>query len=581
MEKLVSDGLIQSLCDGFSEWTWTTLAAILISSFIATRIITGFQNRPSQGDSGGPQTVRKVPYWFPWIGNTFSVIWNYLSYIERTRLVHTSLNAMVTNRHIRKYMKEPVFGITLRGVEEDVVTSPSVAESILSSPVSSITPFANHILARVFGDRGQIRNLRPSGRRELDQNALNLLMREPSVTETTPVRKFIERETPNLVTFCHSMVDQVPWERGAQVTVTDEGNCEANLFALVRNFVGHITTSAFMGFALTDAFPGLLDDLWALDDQFVSLSMGASRWVLPGVSSASRARVQLHHALAIFHDAFTAWDDGADPGVKFRDFDDVSEPVKQQVRTFRKLGLSHYASAPGHLSLLWALNAQTATVVFWNVIRVFADRTLLEDIREEIRPFAKASRTSREETGFPFEEPPRLSLDLNGLSSFCPLLKASYYESMRLDSAPLSFRRLTSDLAVTESNDDASNAGLTRPRTYKLKKAGNIAIPHGVFYRDTRCFSNPEQYDPLRFIRMNESGMKEAYMHTIKPSGGLLGYENCMPAEREILAFTAAFVAMWDIGPVDGKELIIPGHKPSSATFLPKNDTRVKLRVRV
>lgn len=483
-------------------------------------------------------------------------------------------------------MREPVFGIILCGVEQNVITSLSMAESILSVSGTSTT-LINHTLEKVFGDRGPIRNLSLASRRELDQSSLIFSKRESDMSEP-PARfiRLIERETPNLVTFCRSPVDQTPWERGSDVTIvndTDYTACEASLFALVRNFVGHATTSTFMGQALMDAFPGLLNDLWKLDDRFVTLSMGVTRLIpLPGLSTAYAARDRLLHDLALFHEAFAAWEDGMDPGVKFRDFDDVSEPIREHVQAFRKVELGASASAPGHLSLLWAMNARVATIVFWSILRIFADQTLLEEIRKDIAPYAKAVRASREETGFPFQEPPRLSIDQDGLYKSCPLLKASYYETMRLDSAPLSFRRLTSDISVTESTGDARNAGLTRPRTYKIQKGQNVAIPHGIFHKDTQYFSNPDQYDPLRFIRTDpETGTKKAHMHTIKPVDGTFEHGGCMSAEREVLPFIAAIAVMWEIEPTSGKRLIIPEHKPASITFLPKKDIRVNLRSRV
>lgn len=485
----------------------------------------------------------------------------------------------------RKQIKEPVFGIVLRGVEQNVVTSLSMAESVLSFPGASIIPMVNHTLKNVFGDRSAIRNLNPASRRELDQNSHNLLTRESNKAEgIAPVIRLIKQETPNMVTFCRSPVDQAPWERGCEVTVSDDESdlfCETDLFTLIRSFVGHTTTSAFMGQALFDAFPELLDDLRTLDEQSAILSIGAPRWLsFPWVSAACAARDRLLYTLAVFHDAFAAWDDGADPGAEFRDFDDVSEPVKQQIRIFRNQGLSKHASAPGHLSLLWAMNAQASNSVFWHVLRIFADRKLLEDVRKEIAPYAKSSRPSGEETGFPFQELPRLSIDTEGLYSSCPLLRASYYETARLDSAQLSFRKLTSDLTITESNEDARDAGMSRPRTYQLEKTDNVAIPHGIFHRDAERFSNPDQYDPLRFIRTDETGVKKAYMHAINTSASLLGCDGSAP-EREILAFTAAILAMWNIEPASEGGFMIPEHKPTSVAPMPKTDIRVKLRARV
>lgn len=86
MENYAPNDLIQPLWDAFSDWTWTTLIVVVISTFVATHIITGLQNRPNNLDPGVPQSVRMVPYWFPWIGHGFSIAWDYLGFVEKIRL---------------------------------------------------------------------------------------------------------------------------------------------------------------------------------------------------------------------------------------------------------------------------------------------------------------------------------------------------------------------------------------------------------------------------------------------------------------------------------------------------------------
>ena len=484
-------------------------------------------------------------------------------------------------------MDEPVFSIILGGGKHNVVVSPSMAKSIYAFRGTSSSPLVNHIMERVFGDSGAVRAMGNTDVNLLHQNALNPLLREPFATEASvaSVRR-IEREAPNLVTFCRSVVDQVPWERPSEITMEDGDHkvCEASLYALIRNFAAHNTTVGFMGHAIFEAFPNILDDLWILDAQFTTLSKGARRWVpSPGISAAFAARDRLLQACAAFHEAFIAWDDDKDPGFDWRDLDDVSEPVKQRIRGLHKMGMSSTASAPAHLSLLWAMNGNTAGVVFWNLIRVYAEPTLLNDTRKEIAPYVKAFRPSREETGFPFEERPQVHIDSQRLFESCPLLKASFYECLRLDTAGLSFRELSSDLTLTESKEDAAIDGLECPRVYKLPKGESVAIPHGVLQNDTRYFSNPSQYDPLRFITTDpDTGAMRAEMHTIRPFGG--GASSCrgrIIAERENLAAVAAIVSLWDIEPTSGKQLKVPGHKSSTGTYLPRKDMRVKMRLRV
>ncbi|KAF4767741.1 hypothetical protein HAV15_010011 [Penicillium sp. str.  len=272
----------------------------------------------------------------------------------------------------------------------------------------------------------------------------------------------------------------------------DQTVCEANLFALVSNFIGHVTSTFLMGEAFVENSPNLAEDLGRLDDCFVTLFAGTPRWVPhPAASAGHAASDRLRHIFSVFHRAFTAWDDGIDAGIELRDLDDVSELVKDRMRTFRKLELSPGASAAGHLSLYYDLIEHTTKITFWTITHLFAEPSLLDQVRKEIAPYVVASRPPREETGFPFDEPPRLSLDIEKVLTSCPLFRACYYETVRLHSAGISFKKLASDVTLSESAEEAAY-GLTEPRTYKVAKGEDIIVPHGAHYHDARYFSNPE-----------------------------------------------------------------------------------------
>lgn len=483
------------------------------------------------------------------------------------------------------YTREPVFGLLVGGVKQNVVVSPSIATSILSSPKASSAAVIDYLTENVFGDKGAIRHLKPSDFREFQKAGT---LHDPFSTEALRSEIcLIERETSNLVSFCRSPVDQGLWERASRVTVIDNTDpliCEANLFSLVRDFTAYVTTSVFMGQAFVESsFPGL-EDLWAVDNNFISLFSGVPRWFpSSGVSSAHPARQRLLNKLAIFHQSVVDWHDGKDPGVEFRDLDDVSEHMKERILISKRLGLSPYASASGHMSQLWSLLRHTPKIVFWNLIHIHADRKLLEDIRKEIMPYAKASRPNPQETGFPIPEPPKLVIDVKGLQESCPLLTASYYETLRLHSAGVSFRQLTSDLDVAESESDAVRDGLTKPRKYGLKKGDYVAISHGAHQRDTRYFQNPTQYNHRRFMNAeSETSEKTAVAHTFTPfHDDVFEAKDHSFMQSEILAFTAAILSLWEISPAGGGEWNIPGNKSTIGVFPPSKDVRVRMKIRV
>lgn len=480
-------------------------------------------------------------------------------------------------------MGEPVFGVYLRGETHDSVVSPSMIKTIMSSQNASSTPVLGQALQNVFGDRSLVRNLQSNRSHEISDDVSAIVNREPFVNDfSSAITRFVQRNTPSLVSFSRSPVDQTPWERDSYVALPegeDHSHCEVNLFALVRSFVGHNLTTILLGESFVEAFPSFLPDLWTLDSGFVSLFVGTPRWLpIPWVSAGYAARDRLMHIMAIFYRAFTAWDDGIDPGIELRELDDVSELVKQRMRTFRKLELSPGASAAGHLSLFWDVIEHTSKVTFWMIAHIFADGELLKEIRKEISPYVKSSRPSRQETGFPFEEPPRLSLDLEKVLESCPLFKACYYETIRLHSAGISFRKLEKDITVSESAADA-----VEPRQYTIRKGEKVIMPHGVYQNDPQRFSNPDQYDPLRFIAADVgTGKKRVTEDLLAPfADGLYGSKNNNLTDRSILAFTAAIVSMWDIESTYKSDLTVPSHRQTWGSFPPAKDVRVRLKLRV
>lgn len=486
-------------------------------------------------------------------------------------------------------MNEPVFGIYIRGVKHNAVASPSMMKTVLS--VKAVTPHnqvLDQALQNVFGDRSLIRNLDLDRHQGVSDKASTILNEEAFVTEaSSTITRLVQREMPNLVSFCRSIVDQYPWERGTSgVELPEDGDqtvCEANLFALVSNFIGHVTSTFLMGEAFVENFPNLAEDLGRLDDCFVTLFAGTPRWAPhPAASAGHAASDRLRHIFSVFHRAFTAWDDGIDAGIELRDLDDVSELVKDRMRTFRKLELSPGASAAGHLSLYYDLIEHTTKITFWTITHLFAEPSLLDQVRKEIAPYVVASRPTREETGFPFDEPPRLSLDIEKVLTSCPLFRACYYETVRLHSAGISFKKLASDVTLSESAEEAAY-GLTEPRTYKIAKGEDVIVPHGAHYHDARYFSNPEQYDPLRFLVSDPAtGKQVADSSILAPfADGLYGSTNNGFTERAILTFTAGIVALWDIEPTSGKFLSVPGHKTSWGAFRPTKELRVKMKLRV
>ncbi|KAF7719240.1 Uncharacterized protein PECH_004832 [Penicillium ucsense] len=564
---MVAFDLIQAVEYLWSSFTWVTWIAVYVCLCLVTRFVSGVQSRrttPAQ-DGKKAQCPRTTPYWFPWLGHSVSILWNHLSLLEA----------------LRESAKESVFGVYLGGETFQVVASPSIMRNVFSSQETTRSPLVDKALRNVFGNRSSRHIARIVQQEELDLDVSSTIAHKLFISDASKsIEKILRREVQNFVSFGRSPVDQYQWERDAEVSTT-EGNqsaSETKLFALIRAFVGHNLTILLMSDAFFDNFPLFLTDLWTLDENFIPLFTGLRRWIptTPKVSAAFPARDRLLHTLSVFHRAFNAFQDGFDPhDVTWWDLDNVSELFQTRMRTFHRLELPPSASASDQLSLFWDLIEYSAKLTFWMVAHISADSALLHDIRAEASETVRSSR--RSQTGLPFPEPPQLEIEIEKMLESCQLLRACYYESVRLHTAGISLRKLKADMRVTESTEDA-----VQPRTYELHKGETVMMPHGLVNRDPQRFSNPDQFDPLRFIVTDEdSGLKRACAASLEPfSEGLHGSKHNAFTERAVLAFSASIVSMWDITAVDGMELRVPDNCETWGTLRPAKDVDVKIQLR-
>ena len=183
---------------------------------------------------------------------------------------------------------------------------------------------------------------------------------------STSIQMFIEKiqeEAPNLVSHSESMVDENPWERAANPATTP-GNrspkgkpqtVEVDMFALVRNFVGHVTIPSLVGTAFLEVHPKFVEKLWSFESKWRYMLLGLPRWLpAPGLPKAYIARRELCYTMTSFHRAMDSNAAGETLEQGWNDLDDVTSLFKDRsaVWTAHKTPADLKASAD--LSLLWA-----------------------------------------------------------------------------------------------------------------------------------------------------------------------------------------------------------------------------------
>ena len=229
------------------------------------------------------------------------------------------------------------------------------------------------------------------------------------------------------------------------------------------------------------------------------------------------------------------------------------------------------------LIVLWALNANANNIGFWLLIRIAADPNLLLRIRSETKSYVKVlppKPVVSVNGALPSTNVvPRLEISVEDLISDCPLLKATYLECNRLHSRPISLRTIANDFVLT-----SDQVNLT------LRKNSYLHVPHFLHHLSPKTYPEPDVFRPERFLVSNHTtkdGKITVDPKTVRPYGG--GASMCkgrLFAEREVLAFVAGFLTLWEIEDIGGRQLKVPGNVKASATAKPDSNCRVRISKR-
>ncbi|KLJ11341.1 hypothetical protein EMPG_13391 [Blastomyces silverae] len=584
----------ESVVEFVSESYFEIIIACAILVCIITRIYSGLRSHFRSTNADEAWRPKTLPHLVPYFGHVISLGFSRRSLLE----------------HARDTTPEPVFSLYICGRRHNMITSPSLAKALLAEQKTSIVSNAltTYVMERVFGAPKSTRKL---NRAEFDAQcrSMEFQMKEPFASDcsSATIQK-IEQNMPNMLSFCSSVVDQHLWERMSPISLIGDGDdqvCEVHLYTLVRNFFTVTLMTAIMGEDFMEAFPNTPDDIRKFNNNFNAFVLGIQRWVpFPGLPTSYRSRRRLLQGMTAFHSAFAVAENGHDPGFDWRQIDEVSEFMQDHCRTWKDAGLSAKSMAAESLALLWAMDTKLNTIIFWNLLHILADGPTHSRIMKEIAPYSRAGRPNSDETGFRLPEPPRVSLDIDRLIDSCPLFKATYYETLRLHSCPITYRKITKDCTLTESASDAKMAN-RKQQTYQFKAGEFVAIPHTLHNTDPHYFEDPEKFKPERFlaeeaIDSSESSEKSAPSEkreslTAQPKLVLkipetwTGYggsgntvsEDGKFAERITLGFVASLLSMWDIQPAKGLGWKLPKQRTGGLVYEPRTDIRARIKSKV
>lgn len=500
----------QSLLDDFEHPKFLSVAVAVVVILVTTRLLTG---KPKSAIGGGASTPAVVPYWLPFVGHAVNLATDRDGYLTRTLKSHP----------------EGIFSLQLFGRTHHILASPAILAQLLNQTTSAVSGqwLTDRLMRTNFGVSGGDQKSVKTAEEELRG-----LMSAPGSAQSLDdlVARNISQlriSIADLVTFNTSPADQMEWEQIAEVDTMDDGQggslVEADLFQLTRNFVAYITTGATFGDDFVKNFPDFAKHLWQFDHHFVKLAMDIPSSLPYGpLRRARAARQKLLAYLDEFHAAFDKHSKGEDTDARWENFDAVSDLVKKRQALYREAELSIRARASLDLALLWALNTNSPSLIFWMVHEIFRDRVLLEQIRDEIQPYVSAVQPKNEFGLAVWVAPELETVDVDGLLSKCPLLKATYIEALRLYSSIHDIRRVEKDTRLSSGSDTGE--------IYLLKKGTYVHTPHAIQQLNPVEFPDAIEFQSARHLKEHVDGKghttKTAEMGTMRPYGKLLHCSN-------------------------------------------------------
>ena len=216
--------------------------------------------------------------------------------------------------------------------------------------------------------------------------------------------------------------------------------------------------------------------------------------------------------------------------------------------------------------------ANTIPAIFYTLIHIYSDSSLISDIRKEL-----------EVSGF---------IDTPEAIETCPLLYSTWQEILRMHTLGAGARYLLEDVMLND--------------TFLLRKGMIVQMPMAVMHSDATIWGEDvKEFQPRRFLKQNStrtegfqqnstrkegsqqnSTRKEGFQHNstaYRPFGG--GASMC-PGRHfvtlEAMALAACMLSRFDLIPVDGQWKIPRQKQESLATnvFPPEKDIRVKVAIR-
>ncbi|KAF2474357.1 uncharacterized protein BDR25DRAFT_340858 [Lindgomyces ingoldianus] len=530
---------------------WPQVFISLVGILLATRYISG----KSDGDekNEGKRRVQLLPYWVLGVRHWCNAVFGGESWLRR--VADSTISS--------------IFAYSMAGSKHNVILSTSLFDQLVKkADVLEESELDQWIVLQNTCNmpknmREQYLQIRPSISKTLDAEIFSGKQMKQLISASLSI---LSDSLPDLITFNSSIVDQMAWERVANLDLTDgtvEVECE--LFALINEFFCNAILPPITGSSFPESYQLLATDLATFNQSFFGLAMGFPRFFpMPGLPTASLARKRLFQNLVRFLNDLT------DPPVKRTIPDDESlsgeeemdaetpTPLSALNDIFSQHDLPIPARAAIALKVLHEVVSEAVPLAFWTLLHIYSastpsstkteaqgsEPTPLDLIREETKGWAEAIQPPSIHPSFP--APPEISYashtQLLSISSL-PFLRSCISESRRFYTASLTTAKVTKPAHLYEP--EATRPGVLEQWELDVGSYIDVGISQTLINTSSANYLTPRQFKHDRFL--NSNSPPPGISSPFSPSTEL--------TEALLMSLVAGVVQLWDISAAPKKTI--------------------------
>ncbi|GAM88128.1 hypothetical protein ANO11243_061590 [Dothideomycetidae sp. 11243] len=439
------------------------------------------------------------------------------------------------NYHVQlsKRVSSPIFTMVLPGQKMYVVTKPDLIQQVQKLyKALSFAPIEAKFSTRIAGSSDKTKAILKQSLKDHDNNVGLSADTQTAMRESTRPGAALDEMNRVMISEMARLLNDLQPARGATRTF--------KMHAWLREAMTLATTRSAYGPKNPYDDKEIADAFWVFEGGMMSILLG----ILPSITARkpTAARDKLAGA---FEDYYRSG------GVKTGS---VLARRRYEVKIKNGLDIAEAARFEAVNGL--AILVNTVPAAFWSLLMFHSDSTLLVDIRKEV----DACTVSEDVSGTTTK-----TLDLNSLKEECPLLLSAYQEVLRYRAMGASIREVMED---------------TQLDNFLLKKGAMLQMPTRVLHEDKDIWGSTD-FQPRRFLP--ENGKRQPRDDTFRAFGG--GKTLCPGrhfATNEIMAFTALFIARFDMKPVKGSwELpTVANTNAASAIMEPDYDVDAEITTR-